>query len=254
MDSFDARLLRPTSPGFAEGVAVLWRGVSFLWRTPRAWPFAMVPVSICALLSSVAFGLAVTFMPSLVAQRWPELADMIGLIWARLLGWVITLVAAFGGVVLASLITPPLCAPALEKLIRMREQDLGAPARATPSLLREFSCALKAQLLASAVIGPILAALWLTTFLAPPAAVVTVPLKFIAVSWLLAWTLLDYPMSLRGVSVRDRLRMLRRGARAVFSFGAALAVLFAIPFATLLLLPIAVTAAAELSARLEPSA
>ena len=250
MDTFNSRRTRPGLPGFWHGITALGHSMAFLWKTPGAWLYASVPVALCASFSVLAVVLAMHFVPSLVAAQWPQLTETIGWLWASLLSWLITFVAAFCGVVLATMITPPLSAPALEKLIRMREDDLGAPPRPTPSLWREFKCALQAQLLASAVFGPILAVLWLITLLAPQAALVTVPLKFIALAFLLAWSQLDYPLSLRGVSVGERLRMLRRGVRAVFGFGITLAVLFAIPFATLLILPVAVTAATELSTRL----
>jgi uncharacterized protein involved in cysteine biosynthesis len=58
-------------------------------------------------------------------------------------------------------------------------------------------------------------------------------------------------MSLRGVPLRARLRLLTRGAPVVLGFGSALAVVFAVPFMPLLLLPVAVTAAAEISVLLE---
>ena len=48
---------------------------------------------------------------------------------------------------------------------------------------------------------PILAVLALVTFLAPPAAVVTIPLKFIGSALMIAWDFLDYPLSARGTTV-----------------------------------------------------
>jgi uncharacterized protein involved in cysteine biosynthesis len=61
-----------------------------------------------------------------------------------------------------------------------------------------------------------------------------------------AWNLLDYPLSLRGLPPRARLALFRRHPGAAFGFGLCFAGVSWIPLAGVLLLPIGVVAAAQL--------
>ncbi len=236
---------------FFTGAFAIFRGVGFLWRTPSSWPWAAVPVALCTLLCIGAIAGAVHYVPLGVDALWPELADSLGGFGAGMVRFLSVAAAAVLGVLVATFVTPPLSAPALEHLVRLRERELGVAPRPAAGLFREFWCALQAQLIALAVTGPLLVVLWLLTWLFPPVAIVTVPLELFVLALLLAWSLLDYPLSLRGIGVSDRLRLMRAGAASVLGFGSALALLFAVPFLPLLLLPAAVAAAAEIGVELE---
>jgi CysZ protein len=196
---------------------------------------------------------SIHYVPRLMAAIWPGLDAGLGTFGAGLARVTAIAIASLLGVLLATFVTPPLSAPALERLVLLRERDLGVSPRPAAGLWREFWCALQAQLVALAIGVPVLGLLWLVTLLAPPAAVVTVPLKFLVLSWLVAWSLLDYPLSLRGVALRERLQLMRGGAPRVFGFGIAIALLFTVPLLPLLLLPAAVAAAAEIGVELDAS-
>jgi uncharacterized protein involved in cysteine biosynthesis len=151
----------------------------------------------------------------------------------------------------AMLLTPLLCAPVLERLVLLREHALGVAPRPAAGLLKELTCALSSQLGWFVVFGPLLVILWTVALIAPPAAPVISVLQFLVGGAWLALSLLDYPLSLRGLGFRARLALFRRGFSAVFGFGAACGVLFAIPLFGLWGLPVAVVAAAELAVQLE---
>jgi CysZ protein len=168
------------------------------------------------------------------------------------LRWIAWVLAALFGLWLGSWLAPLLSAPALEGLVRLRERSLEAAPRPVAGPWRQFVCALQAQLAAVAVIGPVIALLWIVTWLVPPAAIVTVPLEFLALSGLVAWSTLDYPLSLRGMPVAARVALLRRHTLAVLGYGITLSALFAIPLLSLFVLPIAVVAAAELCVAMHP--
>lgn len=239
---------------FIDGAWSLVRGLRFLWRTPASWLPASVPIVLCMALCVVAVALSLHYVPRLLAVFWPDLSHHTGDLIAAIVRWVAIALSALIGIAVATLVTPILSAPALERLVLLRERELGVPPRPAAGLWREFLSALTSQLLAVAVSAPLLLVLWTVTLLAPAFSVVTIPLKFIVVAWLLAWSLLDYPLSLRGVRLSARVRLFRKGAPAVFGFGVALAVVFAIPFLPLLVLPAAVCAAAEIGVLLERSA
>jgi uncharacterized protein involved in cysteine biosynthesis len=92
------------------------------------------------------------------------------------------------------------------------------------------------------VFAPLLALLSLADLVFPPGAVLTVPLRLAFGSLWLAYTLFDYPQSLRGYPVRRRLRLLRRGFAPALGFGLACSALFWFPCATPFVLPAGVIA------------
>mgnify|MGYP003444678311 FL=1 len=155
------------------------------------------------------------------------------------------------GLLLTVIVTPLLCAPVFERLTRLRERALGLPPRPAVGFFRELYCALSAQLWSLALLGPVLLVLWLLALLAPPLAPVLSVLQFLVSAAWLALSLLDYPLSLRGVGFRGRVGLMRQSPLAVLGFGAACLCLFAIPLFGLWGLPVAVVAAAELAASLE---
>jgi CysZ protein len=236
---------------FFAGACALPRGLRFLARTRTAWPLAAVPMAVCALLCALAIAGSITLIPKLTAAIWPGLETTLGAFGAGVVRVLGITVAALVGLFAATFAAQPLSAPALDRLVLVREHTLGVASRPAAGLWRELRCALQAQLFSLAVFSPVLAVLWTLTWLFPPIAVGTVPLKFLVLSALLAWSLLDYPLSLRGLTLSARLRLLRRGWARVFGFGAALALVFMVPLVSLLLLPAAVVAAAEIAVVLE---
>jgi CysZ protein len=124
-----------------------------------------------------------------------------------------------------------------------QERALGVPERAPLGLLSEIACGVRAQACAALFALPLLTLLWVLDLVLPAAAIVTVPGKFLVAAFALAWNLFDYPLTLRGVRMRDRVRIVRRYKSFSLGFGAAFALLFLLPCCAVLLLPVGVVAA-----------
>ena len=107
-------------------------------------------------------------------------------------------------------------------------------------------CSLKIALVTFAVGAPVLTALLLVDLFFPPAAVVTLPLRFLFSGWLLAWNFLDYPLTNRGFGIGIRLGWMRRNFEAFTAFGLAWTAFAIIPGMVLLLLPMGVAGATRL--------
>jgi CysZ protein len=237
--------------GFFDGFFSVFRALRFLLRTKRAWPFAAFPAAVLVALGSIGLFLAVRYVAPALVGLLPPSESTFGRLGVAALRVVATVVSGAAGVFIAASCAPVLSGPALEKIILLREKELGLLEREPVPFFTELVYGLRAQLLALAVGVPILALLWVSTLAFPPIAVVTLPLKLTTGLALVVWSLLDYPLSLRGVPLRDRLTLLRRQAPAAVGFGAGIALLFAIPLGAIVLLPVGVAAATELGARRE---
>lgn len=228
--------------GFFSGLGCALRGVGFVATHPATWPYALVPAVVLVTLGAAAVGLVVTvlapalegWLPSGGDAGWSGAVAGVGRAAVR---WLAIVLASLLGLVGALALTPPLAAPALERIVGHVEREVGAPPRAALGILAEMACGFRAQLFAWAVAGPPLALLWLVGVLVPPASVVVVPLEVALTALTLAWNLLDYPLTLRGIRMRARARFLRRHGTAVLGFGLGFAALFAVPCFGVLLLP-----------------
>lgn len=240
-------LSNPERPGFATGVRALFRGVSYLLATPQTWPYACVPaVMLTLLLGAVGWSTAQWAFPAIQAALPAGDSKAGQMLWLGTSG-LLALGVFLLGVSLAFALTPPLSGPALERIVALRERSLGIPERRELGFLSEIWCGFRAQVFVLIGVVPVLALLWLLEFLLPPLAVVIVPIKLLVTSLALAWNLLDYPLTLRGVRMRERYLLFTRFKSACLGFGAAFSVLFWIPCGCqIVLLPIGAAAATEL--------
>jgi len=240
---------RPSAPrpSFTTGVGTLFRGFEFLIRTPTSWPYAAVPAALLsALLALLTWSTIELVFPS-IASRMPESSSRWGqTAWLGASG-LLTLGVFVVGVFVALALTPPLAGPALEKIIGLRERALGVAPRPALGFWSEIWCGFRAQIFALIWVVPILGVLWVAELLVPVAAVVTVPLKLVVTSLAVAWNLLDYPLTLRGVRMRERFLLFKRHKAASLGFGAAFALVFWIPCGCqIVLLPVGAAAATDL--------
>lgn len=246
--------------GFFSGVRAVLGGLGFIVTTPSAWGWAMIPVIVATLLFGGASALTIWGGSELALRIISDPAAAAGAAtWGSTLGvWILKLLFWTVGIILAFFVSMSLAQPlsgfALDAIARKQELALGGRAWPDQPLAAGAIRALRVSLTALAIGLPILAVLALVTVLVPPAGVVTVPLKFIVTGLLATYDLLDYPLSQRGVSVRDRLVFMRRNFAAVLGFGVATGALLLIPGVGLFLLPFGVAGATRMVvAAAEPS-
>lgn len=237
---------RTTRPGFVAGLKSVFAGVGFILRTPATWPWAMVPALVLIVLSGLLASGAVLLTRSVIEGWLGHPASLIGRAGASVLGWIGAVLAAVLGLLLAMALTPPLSSPALERIVGQVEERIDAPKRTPLGFFAEMLSGLKAQAVAALFAVPLLSILWLIEIFVSPAVFVTVPLKFLVSALCLAWNLFDYPLTLRGVRMRDRLRLVRAHRRSALGFGIGFAILFWLPCFGILMLPVGVAAATRL--------
>ena len=233
-------------PGLRAGFRSIPRSLIFLISRPRLWPICAVPALLLSLFGLGFVAVAFLWILPLVESWLPTQGPWYSRLGSHAASWLAAIVASLVGFLITLVITPPLSGPALEAIVRAREQDLDIAERTPIGFFAEIFYGLKAQFVALLCGAPFLILLWLIELFFPPAAVVTLPLSFLIGAMIISWNLFDYPLTLRGIGMRDRLLLLRRNSRAALGFGAGLTILFWIPCASILLLPVGVAAATEL--------
>ncbi|MFT3773714.1 MAG: EI24 domain-containing protein [Minicystis sp.] len=241
-------LARPLDrPGFLDGTRALFAGFGFILRTPAAWPLALVPVAVAS-LGTILLGVSASafVVPKVTAALAPRSAILATA--AEILAVLLLLIlAALAGMGIAQ----PLSGPALNRIVRRVEAEIGAPPWPDTGFVEDVSRALQSMLIGYAFGLPLLAVLALVTFFFPPAAVVTFPLKLVVLALLFAWDFCDYPLSIHGLPVAARISLVARHARVMIGFGLGIALLSLIPCAPLFVLPIGVAGAARLMRQIE---
>jgi CysZ protein len=255
-------LVRPGSPplakpppdralGVSGGLRAFVQGAGFIVGTPAVWLVASVPVVTAFVLTGVfgALGVwgAVHVADALVLPIGSPL-EVAG-------GWVLRIVlgaiAILFGVLLAMTFAQPLSGWALDRLVRREEEALGVGPWPEPPSWGSMLRSLRVTLSSLIVSLPIFAVLTVVELAFPPAAVATVPLKFLLTALIVAYDFLDYPFSLRGLGVRARFSWIGRHWGAVVAFGACAALVLLIPLVGLFVLPIGVAGATRLVAETE---
>ncbi len=232
--------------GFVSGVRAILGGLGFIVTTPSAWGWSLIPMAVATALFGGTSALAIWGGSELALRIAGDPSSAWGTagIWAlKLLFWAMGLVIAF---FVAMSLAQPLSGFALDAIARKQELARGGRVWPDQPLVAGALRSLRVSLTALAIGLPVLGLLALVTFLFPPAGVVTIPLKFVVTGLLVAYDLLDYPLSQRGHSVSDRLAFMRRNFMAVLGFGVATGALLLIPGVALLVLPFGVAGATRL--------
>ena len=149
-------------------------------------------------------------------------------------------------VLLALSVAQPLSGWALESISHAQEIALTGTAAPKTSFIANLISTAKAVMIALTIGGTLLIVLFLISFFFPPAAIVTVPLKFIVCGWMLAWDFIDYPLAMRGVGLEARFAWVGRNFGAFTLFGLMWALLVIVPGVVLLVLPMGVAGATHL--------
>lgn len=235
--------------GFFDGVSALIGGIGFIVGRPSMWGWAIIPVLVATVLF---FGLGALAIWGATELSHRALWDPGDGAWTTASIWLLRAVLYLVGLVLSFLVAvsfaQPLSGFALDAIARRQEQALSGRTWPDQPFIASALRSLRVTFTALAISLPILALLTVITLLAPPASVVTVPLKFLVTGLAVAYDFLDYPLGLRGVGVRERVGYIRAHFSAVLGFGIAAAVVLLIPGVGLFLLPFGVAGAARMVA------
>ncbi|MBX3205216.1 MAG: EI24 domain-containing protein [Labilithrix sp.] len=240
--------------GFFDGVSAFFGGLGFIVSRPSMWGWAAIPAVVATLLF---FGLGALAVWGGTALAHALIAEPSGA-WTTAGVWLLRIVFWLVGVVVSFLVAISLAQPlsgfALDAIARRQELALGGRTWPDQPFVGSALRSLRVTLTALAVSLPLLALLTVITLLAPPASVVTVPLKFVVTGLAVAYDFLDYPLGLRGIGVRARLGFIRDHIAAVLGFGVAAALLLLVPGVGLVLLPFGVAGAARMVVAADRSA
>ena len=241
----------PRRPGVLAGFKSLLSGIGWLATTPATWPLAMVPVAIAMVLTVVLGWSSVALVPVWIGELLGPTSGLLAGLGAVLLKVLATVVAVVVATLVAYALAQPLAGPALESLVRRQREALGLTPQPQTSLLVDVWRSLQSLLIGYAFGLPVLALLLLLTFLVPYASVVLFPLKMLVAAVTVAWDLCDYPLSVAGRPVGERIATVARHLPAVIGLGLGLALAGFVPCLLFILLPAGVAGATRLMAQVE---
>ncbi|HEV3144211.1 MAG TPA: EI24 domain-containing protein [Gemmataceae bacterium] len=238
--------------GVSAAMEAVGSGIGFILRTPAMWPWSFVPGAIMFLLLAGFCGFGIWGSAELSKYFFGPDRHF----WGSIGYWIVTvllgIVSFLVAVLLALVLTEPLSAFALDKIVHAYEHHVTGSSSPSPPLPVVIWISVRSIGFGLILGGTALVALLAINFLFPPAAIVTVPLKFLVCSWMLAWSLIDYPMVQRRLGIRARLRWVFRHFAAFTVFGMAWAAFAVMPGIVLVLLPMGVAGATDLVLRDEP--
>jgi CysZ protein len=235
------------APTFGYGLSSFFRGFSLLARMPDTYGLAMVPVAAAVVITFIIGSIGAWFVPDLI-EKWMGGGGF----WTALLQVFATLVFIIFSVLLGLGLAQPASGPALEAIVRRTEKKLGYPEHEPTPFITDIVRSAGSAALGIGGALTVVIALTLVGFI-PGAVIVTVPLKLVAAAFFLAWDVIDYPLSVRGVKLGQRLAFVARNFKAVAGFAVGLALVALIPCGFLLILPVGVVGATALVAPLAGS-
>jgi CysZ protein len=244
MSSGETDERRPTL-GLGDGLRAFFGGIGFVIATPGVWAYAAAPVGMAVLLacglSGLGFWSAGKLSTFLIAET-----HTLAVIWQWFVTLAVGVMLMAVAVLVALALAQPLSGWALEAISRRQERALTGQVGEEPGFFLALWLACRYTLFTAVAGGFLLGTLFLLGLIFPPAMVVIVPLKFVLVAWLVAWNLIDYPLGLRGLGVRQRLRWVWARMTPVTVFGLAWATVLLVPGIALLVLPMGVAGATRL--------
>ncbi len=215
-----------------------------LVSTPKLWPYALLPsLTLFGLMTVVLVLAAPTLVHEAVAQSGVSTLDTwYGNAGELALTAILWITSALFAVWIAIVVTPRYVRPHSNGWCE-RKKEYWVPERAPLSFWFELWCGAKAQMVALVFTATAWLLLSVVSLLVPALVIVTLPLKVIALAIALAWSLLDYPLTLRGIGSKQRMRLFAAQPATVLGFGVPFAVLFWFPCTSVLLLPVGAIAA-----------
>lgn len=221
-------------------------GIGFILTTPRTWPLAVVPAAILTILLIGLTAVGVWGAAELSDVLLGHDRGILGTIGYWILTVFFALIAFLIALVLALALTEPLSAFALERISAAQQLALTGFTPESPALFATIWLSLCCVSFGVVLGGLALVALFLINLFFPPAVVVTVPLKVLVCSWMVAWNLLDYPLGLRGMGLLARLKWVREHFGAFTLFGFLWVMVAVVPGIVLVLLPMGVAGATRM--------
>ena len=252
MDSASPPVVRPVLVELVTGAGLLTRGLSLIARRPRMFLLGAIPPAITSVIFT---GLLIALITQVapLAEWLTPFADG----WAR--GAATTIRVLVGGAVIAAAVlimvisftalTLALGSPLYDKLSESVEREFGDVPELDESVARGVVRALRqaVALIAVSVVGALL--LFGTGFLPVVGQTVAPVLSAIFGGWMLGIELVGAPFERRGLlRLSDRRAAMRVRRIRVLGFAVPTFVLLAIPFAGIVVFPVA-TAGGTILAR-----
>ncbi len=235
-----------------QGFAYPFRAVGFMFRHPRLWTYALVPIAISLVMLSVLFVVLVYQAGHLTGLIWARPAS-----WYGELAWYGLYFLVFAGTfVIGALALPALIASPFNDTLSERAEGLALDTDATQKLTVGKLVRDVGRVLADQSVRILLLllghALILGVLLIPAVGSAVYPV--LATAWSILWCAadyLDYPMGRHAYRFRAERQVLRENFALTCGFGAGVYLILLIPVVNALFIPVAVVGGTLLYADLQ---
>jgi uncharacterized protein involved in cysteine biosynthesis len=242
----DLNRKKSTEPGFLNGVLAPFQGLYFLLTHSSTWSHALVPAILFTLLL-LAFAI-----PGIWGMR-THTNKLIQKFTSRLAYfdvWVIRIVLYIiiicPSLIFALSTAQILSSRVLKSLVRTQERDLKYPTRPEESCCARACRSIRVAIFSILISFSTFIILTLTELFLPRAVIITTPLKFLATGFIIAYDIIDYPLSLHLFGVKERIPWFRHYLWTTLGFGLSMELIFLIPGASFFILPAGVCGATRL--------
>lgn len=239
------------SVGLISGLLYPLRGARLVFRDhPELKRYWVPPLTIAAIAMVAAIWLVLDHRSEWIAMVWPIAPTQGGIVGTLLrasywvVGWVVTFVALGLGLVAAMFSAQVVGAPfhdALSEAVELIQSGEKPRATTLGALLRDAMRSVQLAFLKLLVFAGLLIPLWLLSLTVPVVGpVLYVGLGFALTIAFLALDHTDWAATRHGLSVRERVALLRAHPGAMLAFGTCAWFMLFIPVVNLLLTPAAV--------------
>jgi uncharacterized protein involved in cysteine biosynthesis len=230
--------------GFFRAMLEPFKGIGHIMVRPSLWLLALTPTLTAFVLAMLSMAAASKTYSLLIARFSRDIHSTSSLGQAEL--WLIRALVVclllLLALVLLTILTPPLCAPWMDKLVvKVDQRVMQEPPFATAAWR-----AVRVTLVGALVFAIPQVTMWLLSVLIAPLAWLFAAIGFAVSALALAYDAFDWPLARRGLGVRGRLSWMQQHWIAVTGLGFGVSIIGMVPGLSIVLLPAIVVGAVKI--------
>ncbi len=230
--------------GFFRATFAPFAGFGHILVRPSLWPLAFTPTLTILLLGSLSTAAATKVYHALIARFSQSIhsASSLGQAELWLVRVLVILLLLLLGLIVLTILAPPLCAPWMDRLVVKVDQRRLPEEPFVRSALR----AIRVTLAGALVFAIPQIFMWVLSVLIAPLAWLFAAIGFMVSALSLSYDAFDWPLARRGLGVRARIDWMQDHWIAVMGLGFGVSLFAIVPGLSIVLLPAIVVGAVRI--------